>query len=477
MIRRFCHQLIEWYSKKYYEEFDLALKNIEKNQLVILKKITGIERYEDFCSQFPVTEYSDWKDVIEKQKIDRPQEHYVPTSGSTHAIKWIPYTKKFKAEMWHASSAWIHDLYLRYPQIKNGTHYWSLSWLPEELRAKQTSNDLDFFVGMEKYLLKNTMALDEESAHLPTLKDSMRDSLVSLIEKDVTLISVWSPTFLLEILDLILTDKTYIVAKIRDKKKREALLSAQNLSSELMYVLLPKLILISSWATSSSRYYAEKLKGLFPYASFEAKGLWATEGVVTIPFKGKFPLAVNSHFYEFENLATGEILPSWQLKVGMRVSPLLTTGSGFFRYRLHDILEVKEFFQETPCFIFLGRKNVMDLVGEKISSELASQIIENMNQQFTSKALSLLSVQSDRPHYRLLVEGVGKIEEVNDMEMLLEKMLMEHFHYKLAREINQLSTSQVVMKENAYLDYIKFQEKNVSIKGNIKIEPLILVKE
>lgn len=477
MIRRFCHQLIEWYSKKNYDFFKAALNDPEEAQVRVLKKLTGIGRYEDFRDHFPLTEYSDWKAVVEKQKSESPKDHFVPTSGSTHTLKWIPYTKNFKAELWKASSPWIHDLYLRHPEIKNGTHYWSLSWLPEELRSHQSSNDLDFFIGIERYLLKQTMTLDERSAHLPSLKESMRESLISLIEKDVSLISVWSPTFLLEILELLLTDQTYVLKKVSDQKKMKAISDSKSLSPELMRILFPRLVLISSWATSSSRRYADKVQELFPHAKFEGKGLWATEGVVTIPFQGKFPLAVNSHFYEFEDLDAGHIYPSWELKKGMRVSPLLTTGAGFFRYRLNDILVVDDFIGKTPCLIFKGRKNVVDLVGEKISSELAGKIIEELNAQFSSQALSLLAIQSDKPHYRLLVEAADKMGKADELQEALEQKLQESFHYKLARELNQLGAAQVVVKENAYLDYLNIQERNVAIKGNIKIEPLVLVKE
>lgn len=477
MIRILCHQLIEWYSKKNYNFFRTALDHPEEAQLRVLKNLTGISSYANFRDHFPLTDYSDWKALVEKQKSDNPKDHFVPTSGSTHTLKWIPYTKKFKAELWKASSPWIHDLYLRYPEIKSGTHYWSLSWLPEELRAYQSSNDLDFFIGIEKYLLKQTMTLDEKSAHLPSLKESMRESLISLIEKDVSLISVWSPTFLLEILGLLMTDQSYVLTRISNQKKIKAISETKSLSPDLMKTLFPRLVLVSSWATSSSRRYAEKVQELFPYTKFEAKGLWATEGVVTIPFQGKFPLAVNSHFYEFEDLNTGHIYPSWELKKGMKVSPLLTTGAGFFRYRLNDILVVDDFIGKTPCLIFKGRKNVIDLVGEKISSELAGKIIDELNSQFSSQALSLLAIQSDKPHYRLLVEAADKIEKKEEMEEVLEQKLQESFHYKLARELNQLGAAQVVVKANAYLDYLNIQERNVAVKGNIKIEPLVLVKE
>lgn len=477
MIRTISHQLIKWYSKKNYEQFKKSLQEPKAAQVQILKDLTGISDYKEFKNHFPITTYEDWKEIVEKKKTDFPKDHFVPTSGSTQAIKWVHYTKRFKEELWKASGAWIHDLYQRYPKIAQGTHYWSLSWLPEELRKNQSSNDLDFFGGLEKYLLEQTMTVDESAAQLPTLKDSMKENAVSLIEKDVTLISVWSPTFLLELLEIIIQEKEFFATRVTDFRKKEALKYADKISPELLKILFPNLALISAWGTSSSAFYAEKVKVLFPHVSFEAKGLWATEGVVTIPFEGNFPLAVNSHFYEFEDVESKEIHPAWALKKGMKVTPILTTGSLFLRYRLNDLMEVSGFLGQTPCLTFLGRINETDLVGEKISSDLAQRLIHDLNRKFNINSLSLLAVEGHKPHYRLLVDGVDKIEKTLEIKEALENSLLQHFHYKLARELGQLHEVQVEMKQEAYQDYIRYREKMIALKGNIKLEPLVRTRE
>jgi hypothetical protein len=63
------------------------------------------------------------------------------------------------------------------------------------------------------------------------------------------------------------------------------------------------LALVSAWDTADAAPWAQQLKACFPQAAFEGKGLWATEGVVTIPIDGQYPLAYRSHVYEFEDLA------------------------------------------------------------------------------------------------------------------------------------------------------------------------------
>ena len=101
--------------------------------------------------------------------------------------------------------------------------------------------------------------------------------------------------------------------------------------------------LISSWATSTSKFWADELIKLFPNATFIGKGLWATEGVITFPFEGKYPLAVTSHFYEFMDIDSKEIFPAWKLEKDQILKPLLTTGAGLFRYIMNDKIAARYF--------------------------------------------------------------------------------------------------------------------------------------
>jgi hypothetical protein len=127
--------------------------------------------------------------------------------------------------------------------------------------------------------------------------------------------------------------------------------------------------LIGAWDTSTSKLWSDKLIMIFKGSKFQRKAQWATEGVVTIPFNGKYPLTVTSHFYEFFDFETGKIHPSWNLKKGQVLRPLLTIGSGFFRYALKDRAKVVDFLGECPCIEFLGRMEGIDLAGGKLSPE------------------------------------------------------------------------------------------------------------
>jgi len=476
MIKILCHQFIKWTCLKNYLAFVRSLDRLENTQLEILQRLTGSSDYEKFRNVFPVTVYENWRENIEERRIlEKGITQFIPTSGSTQKIKWIPYTKNFKSELWKATAPWLYDIYKRYPKIKNGTHFWSLSWLPEDMRHEYQTNDLDFFIGLEKVFLEQVMTMPKSAIKAPTLEDSMKEAILSLIDKKVTLISIWSPTFLLELLNFLLLEKEYFLSMV-DERSKDILLRHNKLSPAFTKELFPHLILISSWATSTSSHYAEVLKKLFEHAQFEAKGLWATEGVVTIPYQGNFPLATNSHFYEFMLEDTNEILPSWKLGIGMKVSPILTTGSGFCRYQLNDLLIVEGFVGVTPCLKFLGRINEVDLVGEKISALVAQEILSLISREFTVKAISLMAFIEPHPHYMILVEGKSEHEILEAVSKRVEELLEQNFHYKLARELHQLSACQVLCSESAMDDYLSYCEKQIAIRGNIKLEPLLLVR-
>ena len=52
--------------------------------------------------------------------------------------------------------------------------------------------------------------------------------------------------------------------------------------------------------------------------------------------------------------------------------------------------------------------------------------------------------------------------------------MCEHFHYQLARELNQLAPAHVQLVDDAVQVYQTIREQAGTVAGNIKIEPLTL---
>lgn len=460
--------------------------------------IEGSETYEEFSDKVPLSSYVDYEIWIRRQKESKGQtilandvSRFEPTSGSSSARKWIPYSSELLSEFNEAASSWLGDLSKKYPAICSGRHYWSLSYLPEDLRSQKTNtDDIEIFSWFKQFVFKRIMVLPSQLGLLPDALSCRMASLVYLAKSsDLTFISVWSPTYLTELLNDLITHKEEIAETLESGQwQRESLqqsdfsspqcsetaaliraISAQDLS--FVEKLWPKLTLISAWESAHSFWWAQQLKAIFSKVSFQGKGLWATEGVVSIPFEGKRALAYTSHFYEFRCLASGEIIPSWKLKKSQLIQPILTTGSGFMRYALPDKLEVTGFYHSVPCFEFLGRIDGIDLVGEKIDTPIATNILARMSADFKVPFLTLIAdASSSRPRYVFLAEKDAPLTP--ELEDRGESLLQENHHYRVARELNQLDRSTVCLQKNAYAFYKKIRGQTL-IEGDLKIEPLI----
>ncbi|MFA6008997.1 MAG: GH3 auxin-responsive promoter family protein [Desulfobacteraceae bacterium] len=524
---RFALRLLYALSLKGTKHFDRSLQNVEtaqKKKLFTLLNVfehsetgrkyglkTGMT-YDDFSAKIPVTTYKDWEASVLEQKESRSAilssercERYQPTSGSSSKMKWIPYTPAFLSELDQAISPLLVDAFRSNPGIFKGKHYWSLSWIPSHLRTTITpdaNDDLKLLPWWKRMFMNLTMAVPTEVSYAATSEGSMISSLAHLIAcTDISLISVWSPTFAINMFEQMAKHKDELISILKlgnwGDRSRELfhipcphsqrgadILSAWDgeISPEFLKRIWPGLALVSSWDTSSSRIWADELKKLFPDAGFLAKGLWATEGVVTIPYKGQYPLTVNSHFYEFLDPDTGKIYPAWSLKKDQIVKPLLTTGSGFIRYDLNDRLRVSGFLDSCPCFEFLGRMEGIDMIGEKLTPDIASEVIKKTGERFGVKALTLvatpgLSSKDEKPRYNLLCEAGRNAGLQAEIARYAAALLDESFHYKLASEIGQLGDLQVIFHPDCRKIYQRRNESRGMILGDMKIEPLVLWSE
>jgi hypothetical protein len=414
-----------------YRAFLRALDDPERAQRRRLQAIAGMT-YEAFRERVPLSDYADYAEQIERA-IGDPSLRFVPTSGSTSLRKWIPYPPAFTRELDAAAAPWLADLMLRDPRVMRGPHYWSLSWLPDELRARRGANDdLDALPPLRRALLRATMAVSPAVAQLATSDDAMRETARQLAAcEDLALISVWSPTFLLELLRLMPWPPHW-----------------------------PRLRVISCWTSSTSGRWAAELAERFPQATVQGKGLWATEGVVTIPFRGAYPLALRSHFYEFRR--GDEIVPSWELREGDVVQPIVTASSGLHRYALHDRVLITGFLHRTPTLAFLGRLDGTDLVGEKVSAEVAASVLASVD------ALTLFAVATPRPHYVVVAER----GDANALALRVDAALRAHHHYALAREVGQLDAPRAIIAADALARLLVYGRRRGLSSGEVKIEAL-----
>jgi len=202
----------------------------------------------------------------------------------------------------------------------------------------------------------------------------------------------------------------------------------------------------------------------------------ATEGVVSFPLGMKKICAVGSHFLEFEDTKTGEILAVWKLKTNGLYSVILTTGGGLYRYCLEDIVTVSGRLFRTPLLRFISRKGgVSDHVGEKLYPFHVEQIIREIERHAGMPfPFAMLAPYPDgnRLHYVLYMKQIGNCLP----EMILEKLesgLLRNYHYAHARRVGQLAAADLFFitgdAQRVYRDYLITKGMKA---GDIKPVPL-----
>ena len=234
----------------------------------------------------------------------------------------------------------------------------------------------------------------------------------------------------------------------------------------------PKLGLVSCWGDAQAAAFLPDLQAAFPGVTIQPKGLLATEGVVTLPVGDRYPLALRSHFFEFES-EDSAVQPAWKLGDGENYKVILTTGGGLYRYALRDRVRVDGFLGDTPCLRFLGKAdNVSDLCGEKLSEDFVANCLSTVfDEQGVRPRFALLAPDEDASRYCLFVESREPLPD--ELGAALERELQRGYHYELCRRLGQLRPLRVVAVEgDAYRIYTDALVARGMRLGDIKPSPL-----
>jgi len=393
-------------------------------------EINSVEMYQD---RVPVVTYDEIEPWIERMKAGERHvltseevRFFETTSGSTSDTKFIPYTDSLLTEFRKAISTWLFDLFISHPGLMPGSHYWSIS--PAGVKHEPTTggipvgleNDSAYLGMLGKIALNGVMAVPLELSQLSDIEEWRRQTLRHLIaRRDLRFISVWNPSFLILLLDDL----------------------PEGFEAKDYW---PDLQLISCWTSASAARSLHALKARFPDVEIQGKGLLATEGVVSIPMHSQLApgLAIDSHFLEFID-DQGVAHLADELDVGRRYRVLMTTGSGFARYDLGDMVEVV-----APMSVeFVGRSSVSDLRGEKLSESFVGNVLENAT--ITESFSMLVPEWSEPPRYLLITDS----DEYKTAESRVEKGLAESVHYRYCRSLGQLGSVEAVYVPDAMERY------------------------
>ncbi len=423
---------------------------LKKNSDTVYGRKYGFDKircYKDFAERVPLTKYEDYEPYIramadgaENVLTSERVKLFEPTSGSSGGKKLIPYTPSLKREFQRGIKPWLCDIYTKLPEVRAGKSYWSITPVTEGKSRTKVGipigfeEDAEYFGFIEQSIMRRIFAVDG-SVKFPENMDSFYfESARQLLNCGaLTLISVWNPTFLTILCGYIREHAVTLSKTLPENDRAEFLKNAAENRFERVF---PDLKIISCWADGSAADYIAELRLLFRGVYVQPKGLLATECFVSFPLVGEdgSRLSVYSHFFEFRRLSDGKIVTAGKLKRG-EYELIVTTGGGFYRYRIGDIIEVLETYPDRPPRIrFLRRGGVSsDLFGEKLTEEFVRDTLKRLG---VSGEFCLLAPYGKR--YRLYTTGENITNET------LDNALREGYHYDYCRKLGQLDCAEAV---------------------------------
>lgn len=470
-------------------------KNARFGQHYNFADIKNINDYQQQVSLHYYNDLKPWIDALAQGEnsvlFDSSVIAFERTSGSTHASKLIPYSENSLLDFQKAILPWLKDISEHY-KLHKGFAYLAIS--PATRKQEFTASGISIGLADERYFGDNIN--EENSGSFFTLQAAVPQWVGSIEEvhdwqlytlywlicnKELVLISVWSPTFFIVLIEaiekhyprlsaLFLNGGQYRQHRLpADKEAYQRLLQyMHSKDSKDSKILWPKLKLVSCWADASSASYYAQLKKMLYYADFQAKGLLLTEGVITIPDNdGQTVLAAQSGFFEF--LLNDQVLLAHELTLNHYYEVVITTSGGLYRYRTRDKVLCEAYKNGCPVLRFIGRDGIQsDLVGEKLTEEFVSSCLS-----FIEGFTMLLPCREKKSYYCLLVEKIS-YTAYSDIAERVDQQLSKNPHYAYARKIGQLGKVIVHTIEQPSDKYLQVMINNGMRMGDIKIPTLSL---
>ena len=294
--------------------------------------------WDAFRAKVPPLGYAELVPWIARQKAEEPAltarriTGWSLTSGSGGPRKEIPRTAALDRAFRELFAVWADDLLRHVLRPRSGRIFISISPLAGGAVATDDSDRLDPVL---RRLLRRFLVRPADGP------EHFRNRLAAalLATRDLEVISVWSPTYLLVLLD-----------HVEHNPARFGLPTPVDWRE-----VWPRLQLVSCWASGPAAAPAARLAAWLPGVPLQGKGLVATEAPVTVPLWGRPGAAPLLHSVLVEIDTGSALLPLEALGDGDEGAVVVSQPGGLARYRLGDRVRVVGRIAATPLLEFIGR--------------------------------------------------------------------------------------------------------------------------
>lgn len=223
-----------------------------KNQ--ILNAENEKELIEKFQNKIPIVNYEDIKEFVEREKSGESNvllsdkiKLFELTSGSTSDVKYIPYTENFLKSYMNGVFSWLYDLYQNNKNLFLGSSYWSVS--PILKREAVTSggirvgieDDTSYFDKISAFFLNKLFTIPKEIKNTQNMEDFLLITAVFLLlSENLAMISVWSPSFLMILLDFIEKNHKVICKIVKSEDLGTEFFADKNLGNKKYFQIIQK---------------------------------------------------------------------------------------------------------------------------------------------------------------------------------------------------------------------------------------------
>ncbi len=454
-----------------------------------------IRSYREFARRVPVQSYEEWAEWTTPLVHDRllsltsePVLHFECTGGTLATRKSIPITQSYADEINCVNKAWLYDLFHRNPELFGSTMYSATEFgAPKFLPGKNpiARRLYDSFQLRSLQVGGFHARKDPQSQHThmnEVQRNEWRRAIARQMvsQRDLGLISVASPTFLIHLMEEIFTHFDEFLYALCESRQDEINAGLDRQGAMCGEAIWPKLKVISCWMDGISEDFVPKLRAQFPLTKFQSKGLVSAEGIVSSPYyQGPGAVvSVNGHFLEFIDVdkRNFKVLLADELRKGGVYSPVITAANGLLRYHLKDLVECVGWEGKTPRIKFLQKMDKLsDLRGEKLSLGRVQKAIKSLLEVWPLSYDFLMlapseserasdSVEAHRPiepfldshaapppdlRYVLFVESKEPLHKWQKLSSALDEELCKSQHYKACRELGQLQPIEIMKVKNA----------------------------
>jgi hypothetical protein len=467
-----------------------------------LRDVTGAVSYDDVAEDAAAAAAGE-PAVLTNTPIVR----FERSGGSSGAQKLLPMTRAFLADLQRGVGPWLFDLYTADPALLSTSSYWSISPIGQKQSTTAGGipigavDDAEYLPAAFAGLLAHVLVSHKSLATIDDVADCRRATLRLLLARDdLGLLSVWSPTFLLLLLDelegwsdvdvdAVVDDIARGTCTLRtraapadlplraDPARATALRTiAQRHGRLAPQHVWPRLRTVSMWTDGESARFVDDVARRLPGVRIQGKGLLATEGIVSIPMAGAVApvVAVDAHVYEFVD-DHGGVKLAHELAVGDEAEVLLTTSAGLVRYRLGDRVRCVGHHKRTPCLRFLGRSGgTSDLVGEKLSPVFVADVLARAARGLhPPPRFALVAPHRAQGRYVVYVEGVDDSAAAAFAHAVDDAFCAGH-PYRYAKQLGQLKDVEAVVVDRGAARYEAWRIKKGQRAGDIKAAALVV---